>query len=229
MINKNQYLNTHQILFLCTSATLFYFYWPVGGHFDQVLSQIWLTDNGRFYLRDHWALSQLSHHYVKNILIAIYLYFGLTALHLTPKAWKNLSSWQYGYFFSLVCLSTLLIALLKKITSHDCPWDIVQPTVQGYNWVFQMHHGHCFPGGHASSGFALMAGYFIFKTSNLKLARFFLMSSLILGFAMGWAQMMRGAHFMSHHFWTAWWIWSLNVFSYAFIYPILEKKCGAEN
>ncbi len=32
---------------------------------------------------------------------------------------------------------------------------------------------------------------------------------------MGWAQMMRGAHFLSHTLWTGWIIWGLNVMAYA--------------
>jgi membrane-associated PAP2 superfamily phosphatase len=29
----------------------------------------------------------------------------------------------------------------------------------------------------------------------------------VLGFSMGWAQMMRGEHFLSHNLWTAWLVW----------------------
>ncbi len=51
-----------------------------------------------------------------------------------------------------------------------------------------------------------------------KRAYFFLVSGCILGFAMGWAQMMRGAHFLSHNLWTAWVIWLVNVVFYFFNY-----------
>ena len=35
---------------------------------------------------------------------------------------------------------------------------------------------------------------------------------------MGWAQMMRGTHFLSHNLWTAWVIWLVNVLAYALCY-----------
>jgi membrane-associated PAP2 superfamily phosphatase len=63
-----------------------------------------------------------------------------------------------------------------------------------------------------------MTGYFVFRQSDKKRAYFYLVAGLILGFAMGWAQMMRGAHFLSHNLWTAWVIWLVNVGFYLFNY-----------
>ena len=63
-----------------------------------------------------------------------------------------------------------------------------------------------------------MAGFFVFRLSQPKRAYFFLIAGVILGFAMGWAQMMRGAHFLSHNLWTGWIIWFVNVIVYLFYY-----------
>ncbi len=41
-----------------------------------------------------------------------------------------------------------------------------------------------------------MAGYFVYRISNRKRAYFLLIAAVILGLTMGWAQMMRGAHFL---------------------------------
>ena len=224
MTYKNQYFIYLQTFIICTSAVILLKYFPIGGKIDLALIQPWLNPDGKFFAKEMWPLSQLSHHYVKYLLIFIYLYIGLTAIKVLPKPWKNLQHWQYAYFFIMVCLSTLLIAQIKKITNHACPWDLVEATPQGYLWHFKDRVGHCFPGGHASSGFALMVGYFLFKDKSKSSALFFLVSALILGFAMGWAQMMRGAHFLSHNLWTAWWIWTLNVVSYVLIYPYFAKK-----
>ncbi|EMU16832.1 hypothetical protein ABNIH16_20160, partial [Acinetobacter baumannii ABNIH16] len=38
---------------------------------------------------------------------------------------------------------------------------------------------------------------------------------ILLGFMMGWAQMMRGAHFLSHNLWTGWVVWAINILFYA--------------
>ncbi|MDZ4211286.1 MAG: hypothetical protein U1C59_06195, partial [Methylotenera sp.] len=51
--------------------------------------------------------------------------------------------------------------------------------------------------------------YFSFRDYKPKLAVAMLVTSLVLGFIMGWAQMMRGAHFLSHNLWTAWVVWMM--------------------
>lgn len=52
-------------------------------------------------------------------------------------------------------------------------------------WDLSATAGHCFPGGHASSGFALLVGYFIYRVTQPKRAYFFLIASCILGMGMG--------------------------------------------
>ena len=59
-----------------------------------------------------------------------------------------------------------------------------------------------------------MTGYFVYWRSQRKRAYFFLIASLILGMGIGWAQMMQGAHFLSHNLWTAWWVYAINLLAY---------------
>ncbi|MBV6618996.1 phosphatase PAP2 family protein, partial [Acinetobacter baumannii] len=100
--------------------------------------------------------------------------------------------------------------------AHACPWNMVHPNTLGsYIWDFSAKHGHCFPGGHASAGFILMTGYFVYRLEQPKRAYFYLFSGILLGFMMGWAQMMRGAHFLSHNLWTGWVVWAINILFYA--------------
>ncbi|MEG2636556.1 MAG: hypothetical protein RSA09_08515, partial [Acinetobacter sp.] len=69
-----------------------------------------------------------------------------------------------------------------------------------------------------ATGCSLFVGYFVYRLNEPKRAWFYLLAALILGFVMGWAQMMRGAHFLSHNLWTAWVIWLVNVLTYALCY-----------
>ena len=203
-----------QNLLLVLSFFILWNFFPVGGWIDLELIYPWINDQGQFPLRQHWALVELNHRYVKDILIISYV-FMLLAWMASFKGHKRLHwRWQYGYFFCMVIVSTCFIGLLKSQSAHACPWDMITPTDDGILWDFSASNGHCFPGGHASSGFALIAGYFIYRLSERKRAYFFLFSALILGFALGWAQMMRGAHFFSHNLWSAWIIWCLNVIGY---------------
>ncbi|RIJ78125.1 hypothetical protein D1871_03980, partial [Nakamurella silvestris] len=71
---------------------------------------------------------------------------------------------------------------------------------------------------HASTGFSLLTGFFVFRKSNPKIAYFFLCLGLVLGFITGWGQMMRGAHFLSHNLWTGWIIYTFNLLVYRIFY-----------
>lgn len=157
----------------------------------------------------------MNHRYVKYVLIAVYLSYGIAWLMSFYSEKFKPRRWELGYFFIMAMLATSTIAILKSQSAHACPWDMAVATTQGILWDLSATAGHCFPGGHASSGFALLVGYFIYRTTRPKRAYFFLLAALILGFAMGWAQMMRGAHFLSHTLWTGWIIWGLNVMAYA--------------
>lgn len=56
--------------------------------------------------------------------------------------------------------------------------------------------GHCFPAGHASAGFALMAVSFLPVRPAWR--RTALAAGLALGWIMGTYQMLKGAHFLTH-------------------------------
>src|SRR3546814_397850 len=82
-------------------------------------------------------------------------------------AWQ---SWRRPllYLALAVLLSTSVVAWMKSWTHVDCPWDLV-----GFGGTRSYHdllaalpahvpHGHCFPAGHASAGYAWVALFFFF-------------------------------------------------------------------
>ena len=210
-------------ILIFTLAILIYVF-PVGGKIDLALIQPWMDQHGQFIERNNWSLVHLNHQIFKNVLIAVYLSFlGLWCAsfkieRLQPKRWL------YGYMFCVSMLSTLFIGALKSQSTHACPWNMTKATDTGFLWNFTTTQGHCFPGGHASTGFALLTGFFVFRLVQPRRAWFYLFAGLILGFMMGWGQMMRGAHFLSHNLWTAWIILGLNTILYAFFYPHFKHK-----
>ena len=217
-MNDKQIFILYQGCFLVISFSLLRIFFPIGGAFDLALIHPWIDESGKFFLRNNWYLAELNHRYVKDILILLYVSFFILWLASFKIQKLRPLRWRYGYFFLLVILSTSIIGLLKSQSAHACPWNMPLPTEDGFFWDFSATQGHCFPGGHAATGFALLTGYFIFRQSDKKLAYFYLISGSILGFLMGWAQMMRGAHFLSHNLWTAWIIWLINVIFYLLYY-----------
>lgn len=206
-----------QSLFLILSAILLLNFFTVAGAVDLKLITAYIDVNAAFPLRQHWALAELNHRYVKYVLIAVYLSYGIAWLMSFYSEKFKPRRWEFGYFFIMVMLATSTIAILKSQSAHACPWDMAVATTQGILWDLSATAGHCFPGGHASSGFALLVGYFVYRVAQPKRAYFFLIAACILGMGMGWAQMMRGAHFFSHNLWTGWITWCLNVVAYAFL------------
>lgn len=217
-MNEKKIFLWQQFFILLITLIALMFIFPVAGSIDLNLSTPWISSEGQFFLRNDWFLAQLNHRWVKNVVITVYIIFFLRWCgSFIVKPWQKFRKVD-GYFILLVLMGCGIIGLLKSQSDHACPWNMLQPTVQGFMWNMHLKHGHCFPGGHASTGFALMTGFFVYRLQQPKKAYFYLIAGLILGFAFGWAQMMRGAHFLSHNLWTAWMIWALNVISYGLFY-----------
>lgn len=217
-----------QIIFLAFCLFVLWQWFPVDGSLDFYLIQPWISTTGQFYLKHDFYLEVINHKYVKNILIAVYLgFFVMIGASFKYESLKK-SRWNYSYFLILVIITTSTIGILKSQSDHACPWDMIIQEQHSYSWILNKTNGHCFPGGHASTGFALMAGYFIFRDQDKKRAYFYLCAGLILGFGMGWAQMMRGAHFLSHNLWTGWITWMINVIAYAIFQTRFQRPTNLD-
>ncbi|RZG76028.1 phosphatase PAP2 family protein [Acinetobacter sp. WCHAc060033] len=209
-------------LLLAVLFLVLWFVFPVGGAIDLHFIQPWIDTNGKFPLKNNWFLVEINHKLVKDIIIGFYV----IALLAWLASFKNLKlkayQWRLGYLFWISILSTAVVGILKSHSAHACPWSMTEPTALSYVWNFSATNGHCFPGGHASSGFSLITGFFVFRASKPKIAYVFLFLGLSLGFLMGWGQMMRGAHFLSHNLWTGWVVFAFNLVMYKIFYKKLS-------
>jgi hypothetical protein len=121
--------------------------------------------------------------------------------------------------------------LLKTVTNVDCPWDLIPfggrfPYVELFaDRPDALRAGHCFPAAHASSGYALLALYFVFRERHARLAKLGLALGILTGLTFGLAQQARGAHFVSHDVWSAFLVWTvtLSVYAFAFRGRLWEK------
>ncbi|MFN3073477.1 phosphatase PAP2 family protein [Acinetobacter sp. TY2] len=209
---------------LIFSLAILIYVFPIYGKIDLALIQPWMDQFGHFTERNNWYLVHLNHKVFKQLLIAVYLSFLVLWLASFKIEKLRPQRWLYGYMFVVSILSTALIGILKSQSAHACPWDMTEQTATGFIWNFTATHGHCFPGGHASTGFALITGFFVFRLVQPKRAWFYLIAGLLLGFMMGWGQMMRGAHFLSHNLWTGWIILCFNTALYAYFYKFFEQQ-----
>ncbi|MBM5574094.1 phosphatase PAP2 family protein [Deefgea sp. CFH1-16] len=182
----------------------------------------------RFFLKDHAFLTQFMHQGLKNLMILLAL--------IMLAAWA--ASWKYpklqahrrriGWILCGMGLAVLIISMFKSFSNHACPWDL--SLYGGFAAEIPLwgalpigaKPGQCMPGGHASGGYALLAFYFGLLDLNRRWAYAGLAAGLIFGTAMGWAQMMRGAHFLSHNLWTLWTIWVVLLLWYC-VWPPVRK------
>ncbi len=116
---------------------------------------------------------------------------------------------------AVTLISAGTISLLKYWSNTSCPWDLAMfggslTYVSHWNMnLFDGGSGHCFPAGHASTGFAFLGGYFVLRRYRPRLAMWWVAVTIGVGMILGIAQQLRGAHFMSHTLWTAWICWML--------------------
>ena len=112
-----------------------------------------------------------------------------------------------------VCI-IVTVGALKKITGIDCPWsidefggavpfipmqEVVRLALEG-----QVGHGRCFPAGHSTGGFFLLAWAAALYDMSRYAAAWLIATGLLLGLLMGLVRMAQGAHFLSHVIWAMW-------------------------
>jgi len=184
--------------------------WDASG-LDLVLAR-WVGTPTGFAWRDDWFLNTVMHEGAKTLSWVLVL--GLFAAIRWPLGpLRRLVQGERAQLAVTALASVLLISALKFTSQTSCPWDLqafggAAQHVSHWSWgVADGGPGHCFPAGHASAAFAYLGGYFVFRRASPGVARAWLACALLAGLALGLSQQLRGAHFMSHTLWTAWFCW----------------------
>lgn len=173
------------------------FYDPVRGDFPAHASRI---------------LELLGHRLAKDAVTVVWL--ALLSATLSTHAWPRwqpaLTARRSALWSGVIgmALGPLIVVGLKGLNSSHCPWDLVEfggGAELTSNWfVSAAEAGHCFPGGHAASGFSLVALYFMARAlEQAQLARVVLLLGVLAGAAFSLIRMAQGAHFLSHNLWAA--------------------------
>lgn len=184
--------------------------WDASGADLRVMT--WLGDAQGFAFRDHWWLSNVMHTGAKQLAVLIYL--GVLAMTLWPRGiWRQLPPSQRQEIAMGITLSLVVITAIKRISLTSCPWDLeafggTARYVSHWTWgVSDGGGGSCFPGGHASSAFAFLGLSLPWLTSaqtdHQRLGRAMTVAIVLIGWVLGLAQTLRGAHYPSHTAWTA--------------------------
>jgi membrane-associated PAP2 superfamily phosphatase len=176
----------------------------IGGH-------VWAT-NELLHTGGRWAIRAI-------VAVALALWVA-TFIQRDLRALRR----PAAYFTISMLLSMGVVGFLKTVTDVDCPWDLAPfggrfPYVELFaDRPDALRPAHCFPAAHASSGYALLALYFVFRERHAQLAKLGLALGLLTGLTFGVVQQSRGAHFVSHDLWSAFLVWTVALSVYAFAF-----------
>ncbi|WBY01651.1 phosphatase PAP2 family protein [Ramlibacter tataouinensis] len=181
---------------------------------DALLAR-WMGGPSGFALRNHWLLEGVLHQGARALAWGLVVWLAV-GLRWPLGVLRALAPARRAWLLAATLGGMLLVSALKQGSLSSCPWDLQEfggmaRHVSHWAWLqADGGPGHCFPAGHASAGFAWVAGWFAFRDWRPGVARGWLVAALVAGAAIGLAQQLRGAHFASHTLWTAWicWTWA---------------------
>ncbi|MDP9894449.1 membrane-associated PAP2 superfamily phosphatase [Variovorax boronicumulans] len=180
-------------------------------HGDLLLARMAGTPMG-FPWRENPFLVHVMHEGARNLswLLVIGLF---VAIRWPLGLLRKLPTRDRVQLAVTVLASVLAVSAIKHFSDTSCPWDLnefggVAHYVSHWSWgVGDGGPGGCFPAGHASAAFAYVGGYFVLRRASARAAFIWLGVAVVAGLVLGFAQQLRGAHYMSHTLWTAWVCW----------------------
>ena len=177
-----------------------------------------------FPLRTTFLFDTVLHHWTKYVVmsIACLAWAGYLLSYAVPALRPHRR--QLLFLGMGLALAPAAVAVLKLLSDRHCPWDLVQ--FGGFAPYLALLDsappglapGHCFPAGHATTGFSLMAFHFVGWSSAQKgLSRAGLTVGLVAGLGLGLGRVAQGAHFLSHVLWSGLVCWIVLVALHALI------------
>lgn len=189
---------------------------------DIALTRVWYDPvTQQFPWKDNRWLDLINHRLLKDLVI------GLTLLALFKGLFNR--NPRLVLVALLVGIGPAVVGILKATSAHSCPWDLIEFGGKAVSYPLfsavpaDSGPGRCFPGGHASSGFGVMALFFWFWPRRPTLAWACFALGATLGMLMGYGQLMRGAHFLSHNLWAGWWVWLSQCLTFWCVSHLLNK------
>ncbi len=191
---------------------------------DPLIAHAYFFHDSRWVGADSWWITGFIHTggrwAIRLIVVAVLVFWIVSLRSPALRIYRRPS----GYFVLAAVLSIGIVGLLKTMTNVHCPWDLVEfggsfPHIPLFApRPSLLKAGQCFPAAHASSGYALMVLYFVFRERSKLLARLGLVLGVGVGVVFGLAQQARGAHFLSHDLWSAFLVWMILAGVYVFAF-----------
>lgn len=201
--------------------------WDLSGA-DHLLSSLIASSDAGFPWRSHPLLVNVFHEGGRLLAVATLVFLVIDAWR-AHQAGRLPSGRDRFVAIALVLSCMVIVSIAKRWSLTSCPWDILDfgglvPYVP--HWQLDRADGgpgHCFPSGHASAAFAFLPVVFLWRRHDPQQARWILWAVLLCGTAFGVAQVLRGAHYVSHVLWTAWICWAVSALAMA-RYDVVQHR-----
>lgn len=192
---------------------------------DRLVTRLFYdTRAGAFPLRYTFWLEVVMHQWAKYAVVTLgcHAIAGLLLSFVLPA----LRAQRRTLLFIVLALSfaPLSVAVGKALSSKHCPWSVDEfGGLVPYARIFEspapnIPPGRCFPAGHASTGFALLAFYFAAYARRMRRAgRAALTIGITAGGVLGFGRVLQGAHFASHVIWSGIFCWLVMVLLYLLV------------
>ena len=195
-----------------------------------------------FPLRDSAQFDFWWHIFPKRMMFLLPLWallqiiYGFVLRHQNRLAGIRRDEWlRWCAIFFIGLLTPVLLSVLKKWTNQACPWSLSDfggtlPYVHLLDprpWAARTQA--CWPAGHAAVGLSMLVVSFVggwqralwrdevtlaAPRSPWLSAGAFAAYAVVLSMVLGFSQVMRGAHFISHQVWS---LWIVLVFNMLFV------------
>jgi membrane-associated PAP2 superfamily phosphatase len=201
---------------------------------DRILADYFYALQGHTWVwKNSWLAEQALHKggRAASLLMAL-IVFTLAITSYRLSHWKPHRK-TLTYLMLAAAGGSLLVSFLKSSLAVSCPWEFQRyGGTLHYSPVFEqlsLRNGEgCFPAGHASAGYAWVALYFfgLCYQSTWRLAGLIL--PIVAGCLFGFAQQLRGAHFISHDVWTLAICWFYSLALYLLMFEKIKQPLGLE-
>lgn len=168
-----------------------------------------------FPWRHHWLTETVLHEGGRALSgVALVLWAAWAMGPQTEGRPSRRERWR-AWVLSLGLL--LLVPAIKRLSLASCPWDMhdfggaaryVSHWLSWWPAQGDGGPGHCFPAGHATAAFAFLPGVWMWAAHDRRMAMRWALAVVSAGVLLSLGQTLRGAHFVSHHLWTAWLCWA---------------------
>lgn len=175
---------------------------------DFLISKAFYVSGVGFIGQNNFWLENILHHRAKQVVIVFAILVAVSFfISIFFKRFHPLCR-PLGYVLLAIILSTGIVTPLKILTAVHCPWSLSDfGGSESFSALLDTRApsekpGRCWPGGHASTGFSLIALFFFLRDRRPRSAYVALTIALLMGTVFSVGRIMQGAHFLSHNIWT---------------------------